>query len=511
MFDIKDKDLAGRIGKLRTRKGYIETPYLFPVIDLRKQEVSVEDIISMGFKAVITSAYIAYKRGVNKRIHEALGRSDLIIMTDSGAYQLLEYGSIEVSNKEIIEYEKKIDSDIAVILDVPTGDSEDRDFAEWSVKETLRRGIEALELIDRGKRLWVLPVQGGVHIDLVKYSARESSKLDYDIYALGSPTRMLESYKYDIVADMIVACKSEIPVNKPLHLFGAGHPMIIPFAVALGVDLFDSASYILFARDERYMTEGGTYSLSELEYFTCTCPVCCKYEPRDLMEMDKTERVRLIAMHNLYIIKNVLSKTKQAIKEGSLWELLEEYSKKHPSLYTLFIHLIENYVDWIEKQSPRFKSVGRAVRVYDIISQYNPIIYRARRYIMKHYEPPLKYNTLLLVPRSLISSLCKISNIINFKSTSNTHVIMYDYIVGLIPLELSETQLIGHVKSPAKVLLHCKNKLVNDILEFLGRIHNYYRKITIVFDDEFIRKSLSELLNNLPINSKIEFVNAKNL
>ena len=42
-------------------------------------------------------------------------------MTDSGAYQILVYGEVEVSQKEIVAYQEGIGSDIATMLDIPTG------------------------------------------------------------------------------------------------------------------------------------------------------------------------------------------------------------------------------------------------------------------------------------------------------------------------------------------------------------------------------------------------------
>lgn len=41
-------------------------------------------------------------------------------MTDSGSFQLSKYGDIDVSNKEIIEFQEKIGSDIGTSLDIPT-------------------------------------------------------------------------------------------------------------------------------------------------------------------------------------------------------------------------------------------------------------------------------------------------------------------------------------------------------------------------------------------------------
>ncbi len=41
-------------------------------------------------------------------------------MTDSGAYQILVYGEVEVSQEEIVEYQEDIGVDIGTMLDIPT-------------------------------------------------------------------------------------------------------------------------------------------------------------------------------------------------------------------------------------------------------------------------------------------------------------------------------------------------------------------------------------------------------
>ena len=61
-YEIRGVDLAARIAKLKTRSGVIETPYLFPVIDLARQEVDLGTIGSLGFSGIITNAYLFYRR-----------------------------------------------------------------------------------------------------------------------------------------------------------------------------------------------------------------------------------------------------------------------------------------------------------------------------------------------------------------------------------------------------------------------------------------------------------------
>ena len=50
----------------------------------------------------------------------------------------------------------------------------------------------------------------------------------------------MQQYRFETLVDMIMAAKLHLPPDKPLHLFGAGHPMMFAFAVALGCDMFDS-------------------------------------------------------------------------------------------------------------------------------------------------------------------------------------------------------------------------------------------------------------------------------
>ena len=150
-FEIKEKDLLGRIGKLKTRSATVETPLLFPVINPSNQPISSKRLKEVfGCQAIITNSYIIKKRFDQKPIemgglHKFLDY-DGAVMTDSGAYQILVYGEVEVSQKEIVAYQEGIGSDIATILDIPTGWKVTKEEAEVTVAETLRRAKAFFEL-----------------------------------------------------------------------------------------------------------------------------------------------------------------------------------------------------------------------------------------------------------------------------------------------------------------------------------------------------------------------------
>ncbi len=480
-FEIKDKDLAGRIGRLQTPSGTVETPALFPVIDIARQEVPVEEVRRAGFNQVITNAYLLWRRGFRGRVHEALGFEG-VVMTDSGAYQILRYGSVEIGPREVVEYQKAIGSDIAVILDYPTGNARTRSQAEYSVEETLRRARESLSYIDPGERVWVLPVQGGEFLDLVEKSALGARDLTgYSMYALGSPTVHMERYNYSVLFDMIYTARRHLPLSRPLHLFGAGHPMVIPFAVALGVDSFDSASYILYARDNRYMTETRTYRLEDMDYFPCNCPVCRKYTPKELMEMPKPERTRLLALHNLYVLAKTIAEVKLAIREGRLWELLEERSRAHPLLYSGFKRF-QRYSEWLSKISPVVKGGEvHGVFLYGEESLWRPQLLQHQKSLLEKYRPP-SYEKLVLIPADAAAKPLTVSE--KYRAyrgrEGNAHIAFYVPFIGVIPEELAETYPLTHFEIPERPGHEVLAETARRIVEYLAKHVDRYREVVML-------------------------------
>ena len=447
-FEIKEKDLLGRIGKLKTKSGTVETPLLFPVINPSIQPIPPQKLKdTFGFQAVITNSYIIKKRFDNKPVelglHKFLGY-DGAIMTDSGAYQILVYGDIDVSQKEIVAYQEGIGSDIATILDIPTGWKITKEQAEVTVAETLRRAKAFFKEKTRDDILWVGPVQGGKHLDLVANSAVEMGKLPFQIHALGSPTEVMESYRYDVLADMILTAKKGLPIERPLHLFGAGHPSMFSLAVALGCDLFDSAAYALYARENRYMTEDGTWRVNELDYFPCCCPRCSAETPRGLEMKALKEREVFLAEHNLYVCLAEIKRIKQAIRDGRLWEHTEMRVHAHPALLSALKHL-RSRGDFLEKYSPTAKTSG--FFYFDSVGLARPEIIHYGKRLIERYSPPTDARVLLLVPQTRNKPFHKAQEFKKIRQlfrnlgkelSGQIHVCVYSAPFGLVPIELDE-------------------------------------------------------------------------
>ncbi|MGQ9759835.1 MAG: tRNA guanosine(15) transglycosylase TgtA [Candidatus Methanomethylicaceae archaeon] len=451
-FEVKERDLAGRIGLLRTRRGVIETPCLMPVVNPIKNTIRPAELKEeFGCKMIITNAYLILKHyGKDaKDVHEITG-FDGPIMTDSGAYQLLIYGGIDTTPEEIIEFEEKIGSDIGVILDVPTGGYATREEAEETVKETIRRAKRSiLHRVDE-TMLWAGPIQGGRFLELVEECAREMGMLDFDIHPLGSPTQIMEEYDYPTLVDMIVTAKRVLPPERPLHLFGAGHPMMLSLAVALGCDLFDSAAYALFAKDGRYMTQRRTMRVADLEELPCSCPVCVKRNIEDLVETSKEERERLLARHNLYVVMEELRGIRESIREGALWEHVESICRTHPKLYEGLKRLSE-YREYLELNDPVVNKRLRGIFFYDELSMLRPEILRYKEKIASRYGRSEGKDILLLIPmpkeKPFIKS--KIYKLVRkvVGNREDVHICFYGDPFGVVPYELSETYPLSHFES----------------------------------------------------------------
>jgi 7-cyano-7-deazaguanine tRNA-ribosyltransferase len=490
-FEIKDKDLLARIGKLKTKSGTVETPLLFPVINPNIQLVPPKKLKdTFGFEAVITNAYILKKRFQNKPVEQGLHKFldfDGAVMTDSGAYQILVYGDIEASQAEIVRYQKQIGSDIATILDIPTGWKITQAQAEKTVQETLKRAKAFFKTKTRDDILWVGPVQGGRHLDLVASSAAETGKLPFQVHALGSPTEVMENYRFDVLVDMIMTAKRNLPIERPLHLFGAGHPFMFSLAVALGCDLFDSAAYALYARENRYMTENGTWRLSQLDYFPCQCPKCASETPQEVMAKPPKERETFLAEHNLYVCVAELKRIKQAIRDGRLWEHVEMRAHAHPALFTA-LKKLKNHADFIEKNSPTAKKSG--IFFFSQVSLLRPEVSHYRNRMRERFSPPENARVLLLAPQTRKKPFHKAHEFNRIKQvfkrldelSASVHVCFYAAPFGVIPLELDEVYPLSQHEIALPLDQETIEYVATQASEYITRTH--YEAVVLLHDPQ---------------------------
>lgn len=343
-FESLSSDIAGRSGRLTVGKKIIKTPALLPVINPHLQLVTPKELQGMGVEALITNAYIFSQsrqfreRALSEGLHKVLD-FDGVIMTDSGSFQLSVYGQVSITNTETLSFQQDIKSDIWVPLDIPTSPASDRRTAEHELAITMQRLKEAKGIFGSDAPI-AGPVQGGIFEDLRERAGREVTDLGFSFCPIGAVVPLMESYRYRDLVSVVMAAKRALAPSACIHLFGAGHPSMFALATAMGCDLFDSAAYALYAKDGRYLTVHGSYRISELVDLPCACAVCRSHTAEELRAAP--DRERLLSLHNLHVTLAEIARIRQAISDGTLWELVDERCRGHPQLLAGYRALLDH-------------------------------------------------------------------------------------------------------------------------------------------------------------------------
>ncbi|MEM0156980.1 MAG: tRNA guanosine(15) transglycosylase TgtA [Thermoplasmataceae archaeon] len=377
-MEIIHRDGLARIGKFSTAHGDIQTPTILPVVNPNIPTLTTQEMIGLGARAFITNSYIIRRNPKLREKAEKYGVHSLLgfdgpIMTDSGTFQSHVYSDVEFSNLEIVDFQRKIGSDVSTILDIFSEPDFSHDRAKAAVMETYRRMAELPPIDDT---IIAGPIQGSLHMDLRKLSAELMSASQAGYLPIGGVVPLLENYRYDDLVDVILSSKINADFSKPVHLFGGGHPMFMGMAVLLGVDVFDSASYVKYARDNRMLFQDGSRDFSKIGSFPRWSPLYGKYTVEEVRNASPEERFKLLSMHNLSAIFNELEEIREQIYQQKLWQYVEARSRSHPYLFRAFLRLLDHsgtlerfedlskkgtffYFDEYSERVPYFKRIER--------------------------------------------------------------------------------------------------------------------------------------------------------
>ena len=388
-FEIKKRDAAGRICRFTTEHGTVTTPNLMPVINPNRMLISPREMKKLfGTEIVITNSYIIKKndklreRALKDGVHKLID-FDGAVMTDSGTFQSYVYGDVDLDPIDIVQFQRDIGSDVGTILDVFGTPDQTKKESESGVKETLKRAKESVKV--KGNMNLACTVQGSIYPDLRKKCAQKLSSIDADFFPIGGVVPLMENQRYIDLVRCILSSKQGLDPSKPVHLFGAGHPLVFPLAVALGCDFFDSSAYAKYANDGRMVFPWGTEKLDDLYELPCCCPVCSQFTASELKKMEDNEAILQLAKHNLYVSFAEIKKIRAAISEGWLWELVERRANANPYLLESLKELRkkENKI-WLEGFEPISKN--KALFYTGDHTIHRPIINRIHRRLLTRYK-----------------------------------------------------------------------------------------------------------------------------
>ena len=366
----KDKKTDARVGVIQTKKGKIETPFFMPVATKAAvKHISSMDLKEMDAKAVISNTLVLHLRPGEELIKKMGGigkfmNYDGINVTDSGGFQMYSKALYQKSEDKGVYFKNPYDgrtvfitpekdmkiqldigSEIAMCLDTMPLMNHSKEQIVLAVERTTNWAKRCKEEHDKlqkklpqNKRqlLWGI-TQGGIHADLREKSARELKEIDFDGYSCGG-LALGETIEEEM--KMIKIHKKIIGENKPCYLMGAGNPMELLDAIALGVDMFDSRFPTQNARRGTIFTSSGKLRITRKQYAydkkpldsNCDCFVCKNYTRSYLRyELMQEEAVgyRLATFHNLYYLQRLMDQARAAIKKGKF----DEFRNKMKKIY----------------------------------------------------------------------------------------------------------------------------------------------------------------------------------
>jgi 7-cyano-7-deazaguanine tRNA-ribosyltransferase len=481
-FEIKYRDAAGRICKFHTKHGTVNTPNLMPVINPNKMIITPKEMKKLfGTEIIITNSYIIKKDEKLRKIALDKGVHDLVdfdgaIMTDSGTFQSYVYGNVKLDPIEIVHFQRQIGSDIGTILDIFGTPDQTKKEAEKGLNETIKRAEESIKI--KGEMLLACPVQGSIYPDLRKNCAEKLSKLNADFFPIGGVVPLMENQMYSNLISCLISSKKGLDPSKPVHLFGAGHPLIFPIAVALGCDFFDSSAYAKYANNGRMIFPWGTGKLEELYELSCSCPACSDYTLNELKKLDENSKKKELAKHNLYISFSELKRIRNAISEGSLLDLVERRATSNPYLmHAMKILRKQENKEWLERYEPVSKK--RALFYTGSQTIHRPIFFRCYKKIFKNYSESNKKLFVFNEVKKPYSSyyLNEIEKIINQDKDAN---IIIKSNIGPVPIELDEMYPFAQFIFPEETDLDTKAE-VSKLFDLFcdGKNVIFYDKINI--------------------------------
>jgi 7-cyano-7-deazaguanine tRNA-ribosyltransferase len=480
MLELLKRDGLARMARFETRHGVLETPCLLPVVNPRLITIPPRELKAMGFQALITNSYIIRndpvlkERALKEGLHSMLG-FDGVIMTDSGTFQSHMYGEVEVDNEDIVAFQRDAGTDIGTVLDIFTEPEWGRERTAEAVRVTLERTEQAAAI--KGEMMLAGVVQGSVYSDLRLECARSLSSLPVDVFPIGGVVPLMEGYRFADLVEVIVASKMGLTPERPVHLFGAGHPMIFSLAVLLGCDMFDSASYAKFARDGRMMFPEGTFHLNEMKGLDCDCPACRQHTIESLQQLPEQERTRALALHNLHVSKREIDRAKRALLEGSLWELVEQRCRAHPALLDA-LRALARHKKFLERYEPLSREGAFFYTGPESLDRPSAFRYE-KRYFERYSKPPQQLGVVFPDAERPYSRVYA-KEMREISRRADAHFLVISPF-GPVPMELDEAYPIAQSVFPRSRDRDTEER-TRELMERFSHGHEY--GISLLYEDE---------------------------
>ena len=502
---------AGRIGKLYLQRNGIalpplSTPILYPVLsfmtststngggiwkyllkDVMKHNVPILSQVLHFLDFNITGKHIGYWRemSMRERYRESNGPYDAPMFLDSGGFKLLYNAGLSLSEfgihkdteaDDILDFQLGLGGDIIASLDYPLPPGLVHSEAKTRMNRSLQNAFhvaERLAEMDNPPYLYIC-CHGQSREDIQNYVTQVFERLT-EVPPFGLAVGSLVPLRGDNdseVLSRICGVLDAIPESArdriPIHAFGVSGNLT-PVLAYLGVDSFDSTSYIQAARSLSYSHPETQKKLKimELDSLECTCRICretCLEEMQQAF-MDpiryrrtstgkyKSYYYAKIALHNFEMEVKTLDDMVQAIKADNALDALVEHVSKVRGVREAANWLVENRAECATKMSktvipvPKRSTAQPAKQTLSL--NYTPDSF----YIPPDYQPPPEKRILLTIPCAGKKpySLSRTHSIVNTtlhtafgKDQRFIHKITLSGLYGPVPEEFESEKAVVH-------------------------------------------------------------------
>ncbi|MGH1503667.1 MAG: tRNA guanosine(34) transglycosylase Tgt [Acidimicrobiales bacterium] len=354
-IEVTHTDGNARTGRIVTPRGEIPTPVFMPVgTRAAVKTLDTRDLDDLAPPIVLGNTYHLMERPGSELIAEMGGLHGFMdwsghILTDSGGYQIFSLepkiteeaatfrsvydgAYVELSPERSVKVQEELGSDIAMVLDICPPLPSARQVQVDALEQTLRWAERSKAAHTRADQAQFGIVQGGVDVELREDSARRTVEIGFDGYAVGG---LSVGESRDEMIPALQAAIAHLPADKPRYFMGLGDPVGLIEAVHNGVDMFDCVLPTRLARHGTALTSEGRLNLRNLKFARDDGPIDPNFDHpmssrysraylRHLLVTNEPTAGRIITLHNLAWLADLVERMRRAIETGTFEALRAE-------------------------------------------------------------------------------------------------------------------------------------------------------------------------------------------
>ena len=358
-----DKNSGARRGVVHTPHGDIQTPIFMPVgTQATVKSMTPEELKDeVNAQIILANTYHLYLRPGHNLVKEAGGLHkfmnwDRPILTDSGGFQVFSLSSLRKIDEEgvkfsshldgskhlftpekVMEIEEALGADIIMCFDECCPYPSSYEYTKQSMERTTRWAERCKKAHTTENQGLFGIIQGGFYEDLRKKSTEDLINLDFPGYAIGGIS--VGEPKEEFLK-MLRYTTPLMPEDKPRYLMGVGTPDYLIEAALAGIDMCDCVLPTRLARHGTALTSKGKVVVRNAEYERdwsclddeCDCYTCKNYTKAYIRHLVKTNEIlgiRLLSIHNLKFLTNLMKRVRIEIENDNLLGFREEFYKKY--------------------------------------------------------------------------------------------------------------------------------------------------------------------------------------